>query len=248
MYLSTEPDPYRFYVYAYLRKDGSPYYIGKGTGNRAYYKGRGEVHPPKNAQQVIILESKLTNFGALARERWYIRWYGRKDLGTGILRNKTDGGDGVSGRLLSESEALAISKRQAEKVSKGEHQFQNKEWAKQRSRKVIAEGKAAFQRPGFSERASIAASKRQFQRAKEGTHHFLGGEIQRSAQRKYVEAGNHHFLDPEYHRQGVKTQLQNGRHASQIKKTCLHCQKVCDSANYSRWHGDKCSHRSGSSS
>lgn len=93
-----------FYTYAYLRKkDNTPYYIGKGQKDRAFRKHKG-ISVPKDRSRVIFLKQNLTEEEAFKHEKYMIAVFGRKDLGTGILLNKTDGGEGVSGHIITEEQ------------------------------------------------------------------------------------------------------------------------------------------------
>lgn len=102
-------------MYAYLRSDNTPYYIGKGTGNRAWNKDskRHRIAKPTEHSRIVIIENNLTEIGAFAIERRLIRWYGRKDNQTGILRNMTDGGEGATGHKHSESTRQKIREKRA---------------------------------------------------------------------------------------------------------------------------------------
>jgi hypothetical protein len=86
-----------YYVYAYLREDRSPYYIGKGKGLRAFSNQHHKIKKPINRNHIIFIKDKLSEKKALELEIALIKKYGRKDLGTGILRNMTNGGEGISG-------------------------------------------------------------------------------------------------------------------------------------------------------
>ena len=109
-----------YYVYQYLREDMTPYYIGKGKGNRIN-EGHNVALPIKE-RRVIIAEN-LSEQEAFDLEIDLIAKYGRKDLGTGILRNQTDGGDGASGNIhTAETIAkmkVAANKREQKKKQEG---------------------------------------------------------------------------------------------------------------------------------
>ena len=111
----------RFYTYAYLREDRTPYYIGKGKGNRVYWRSKKDIKPPKDKSRIIFLKKNLTEQEAFKHEIYMIAVFGRKDLGTGILHNRTDGGEGVSGRITSKETKIKLSEAKKGKTLTKEH-------------------------------------------------------------------------------------------------------------------------------
>jgi len=97
-----------FYTYAYLREDGTPYYIGKGTRRRIHSTNHRAPVPPKERR--LILKDNLTEEAAFRHEKYMIGLYGRKDLGTGILINMSEGGEGDSGYKHSKERREKMSK------------------------------------------------------------------------------------------------------------------------------------------
>jgi hypothetical protein len=81
----------QFYSYLWLREDGTPYYAGKGSGRRAFI--RRENHwPPKDPTRIALFPQD-SEADAFESEIALIALFGRKDIGTGILQNRTTGGE-----------------------------------------------------------------------------------------------------------------------------------------------------------
>ena len=114
-----------FYVYAFLREDRStPYYIGKGTRRRTQAVTNRTTAIPKDRSRVVKIKEGLTNEEAMELEALLILQWGRKDIGTGILHNFTDGGEpGTHGRKATEEQ-----KQKARETIKKTLRAKHPEW------------------------------------------------------------------------------------------------------------------------
>jgi len=82
-----------FYTYIWLEDDGTPYYVGKGTGDRGFSSRRHCCEKPP-ADRIIAQEFSC-EADAYFAEKFLISYYGRRNIKTGCLLNRVEGGTGV---------------------------------------------------------------------------------------------------------------------------------------------------------
>ena len=111
-----------FYVYQYLRSRkskygniGSPYNIGKGKGKRAF-SIQHTIKPPKDRSKIQFISENMNEADAFQLEMLLIHLFGRIDVGTGCLRNMTDGGEGTTGKICSIESSKRYSKRSSGRI------------------------------------------------------------------------------------------------------------------------------------
>ena len=241
-----------FYVYAYLRsKDsitaskGTPYYIGKGSNGRAY-KNHGPVPLPSNKSNIVFLERQLSENKAFEIEKFLIAYHGRKDIGTGILLNRSEGGNGPSGRIASDETRAKMS------ITKKGRTFSEEHKAKI---SVALKGK---RRPKATIiKISIAMSGENHPNY--GKHHSEETKALMSA----AQSGETHHMYGKHLSDGVKVKLSiaksgenspwYGKHLSDEHKIkisstkknrpiveCPHCSKQGKGPNMVRYHFNNC--------
>lgn len=114
--LRNESEP-RYYVYLHIKEtDGTPFYVGKGkVSKRKRYKSKLNRNKwwnnivDKHGFDIIMLEEDLIEEEAFKIEKYWIDRIGRRDKEEGSLVNLTDGGEGFSGRIITDDTRKKMS-------------------------------------------------------------------------------------------------------------------------------------------
>ena len=132
-------------VYFHRRKDTNEVFyvgIGKTVARSKSKKGRNSYwHNIVNkvGYDIEIIHNKLSWEQACELEIKYIKDFGRKDLGLGILVNMTDGGDGASCGEMNISKKYSVRKKISKSNSGKNNPFYNKKHSNYQKNKWSSE-------------------------------------------------------------------------------------------------------------
>jgi hypothetical protein len=222
-----------YYVYQYLREDMTPYYIGKGKEQRAWQdhkRSNGANLLPEDKSKIQILAKELSEQEAHLLETKLIAQYGRIDLGNGILRNLTDGGEGVSGLVQSQE---TIQKR-VEK-NKGQKRPQHSINMSGENNPFYNKKHNTETRQRMSDNHADVSGSNNPMYGKQHPNKGITGQWKWSEESKKKLSGAN---NPMYGK------ISPNRGKLLPKLECPHCKKNISLANFNRWHGDKCKRRS----
>jgi hypothetical protein len=254
MIFSKHNLPNGYYIYSYIRNRNSciasektPYYIGKGIGCRAWRHDSRDISPPENENtRIVIIAHNLTENEAFILEKKLIAKFGRVNNGTGILRNRTDGGEGVSGYRHTEKakEKLRIQRTGVPKSA--EHR---KNMLGNTTGMVLVKDKDGNKfkisktDPRFlsKELVGIRAGE---QVSSEGISNISKGLKGKTKGMVTVkdEDGNKFKVennDPRYLSREL-LHISVGLHYTHKERTCPHCGKIGRGPNMTRFHFNKC--------
>jgi hypothetical protein len=220
-----------FCIYHYLRYDNTPYYVGRGSYTRPYEKHSGATSTPKDKSKILIIATDIDFLTSKAMEIFWIAVYGRKDLGTGILNNRTDGGEGATGYMHTAEHKKYISELQTgRKVS-------------DKTRKKISLSKIGSNNPMYGKDSPMKDRHHTPEVCKRLSEINTGKQQSDAAKQKNSDA---HIGK----KKSVETRLKMSKPKSAITRQkmskpkeiiiCPHCSKEGGKPAMERWHLDKC--------
>jgi len=145
------------YVYGHYTADTDElFYIGKGTGHRAYQKTSRNIHWQRKVEKhgyvVKILEDGLTDEEAFSREVGLIN-----EVGLDRLVNMDEGGKGWNTARAGEISKAAW---QDEKIRKKQYESRCKSWTPERKEKWLAKMNAYWANPDNRKKVGESVRKR----------------------------------------------------------------------------------------
>jgi hypothetical protein len=183
-----------FYVYGhFIPNSETPFYIGKGRKKRAWDKC-GRTYwwhniVNKNGFEVRILYETDDESSAFSIEKELIEHYGRKNTGTGVLINLTDGGEGASGVIRTEEikKAMYNDVWKTNVVFGAQKRKNNAEWRKNKieSCKLLASREDWIETVVLKNR-EMAKTTEWIQKQKEGARRYYSNSENKKKHRAAV--------------------------------------------------------------